>query len=250
VQRVETAEGELLYDAGTDVERVCPEPETESGDVAADVATDVAADGATSNFTAGLVDLSGSLFPLQPRCALRVESPQRIFLITTVLKVVVRSGSGARAGTASEGRNDLFGKTGTTNGPRDAWFAGGNAEVIAVAWVGFDNDSRELGSTEQGGRTAIPAWIDYMRVALDGMPDRELPRPPGIVELRVVRETGLRAADCRRDVPFEYFLEENQPEREPESVCFGTGPLPQSSDPGAAPGTNPRPGPASDRLFE
>ena len=91
-----------------------------------------------------------------------------------------------------------------------------------------------------------------MKVALDGMPDRELPRPPGIVELRIVPETGLVAADCRREFEWEKFLEESRPEREPESNCLTAPPLAGSPDGGSDPetGVRPIPSPGSDRLFE
>jgi penicillin-binding protein 1A len=245
IDHVETADGELRYDASREVETICPETETATG-----------TDSATVNppESGSLVVPLGELFTAQQRCAEQVESPQRIYLITDVLKEVVKSGSGARARTAFPDRSDLFGKTGTTNGPRDAWFAGGNAEIIAVAWVGFDTDARELGSvpgvSEQGGRTAIPAWIDFMKVALDGMPDRELPRPPGIVELRVVPETGLVAADCRQEFRWEFFLEERLPAREPDTNCLTAAPLTATPDSGSSPETTTRPQPSGGRLFE
>ncbi len=240
VERVESAAGALEYDAIPQVEQVCPEVAAEDEDRA----------GGNPLASGSLVAPLTELYAAPRRCAEQVESPQRIYLITDVLKQVVKSGSGARAGREFGARNDLFGKTGTTNGPRDAWFAGGNAEIVAVAWVGFDSDTRVLGRNEQGGRTAIPAWIEFMRVALDGMPDRELPRPPGIVELRIVPETGLVAADCRREFVWEKFLEDNQPEREPESNCLRAEPLTGVPEDGSVPETGVRPGPGSNRLFE
>jgi membrane carboxypeptidase/penicillin-binding protein len=89
-----------------------------------------------------------------------------------------------------------------------------------------------------------------MRVALDGMPDRELPRPPGIVELRIVPETGLVAAECRRDFVTENFLVESQPEREPETSCLSAAPLTVSPDADGDPANAAQPGSGSDRLFE
>ena len=240
VERVETAAGDLDYDASPLVEQVCPEAEPEAAGSAP------ANPGDAGSFAVPL----GELYSATLRCAEQVESPQRIYLITDVLKQVIREGSGIRAGREFRDRSDLFGKTGTTNGPRDAWFAGGNAGIVAVAWVGFDSDVRELGSREQGGRTAIPAWTEFMKVALDGMPSRDLPRPPGIVELRIVPETGLVAAECRREFVQENFLVENQPEREPETNCLTLAPLPGSPDAGSDAPTAVRPSPVSDRLFE
>jgi len=140
-----------------------------------------------------------------------------------VLKEVVRSGSGGRAGIAIR-RSDLAGKTGTTTGPRDAWFAGFNSDLVAVARVGFDEDSRDLGNNEQGGVTAIPAWIGYMQVMLDGQPEHALEQPTGIIERRINPRTGLIAAGCNRDTMTEYYLLETQPERESDLACFsGSG---------------------------
>jgi len=153
------------------------------------------------------------------------------------MKDVVKIGSGRRAGQAFPRRDDLAGKTGTTTGPRDAWFAGFNADVVAVVRVGFDVDTRELGQGEQGGRTAIPAWIDFMSAALEGMPEHSLPRPPGIVERRIDPDTGLIAADCNRNARWEMFLLESQPEREPDTVCLATDSSPDRPDeiPGVIP---------------
>jgi penicillin-binding protein 1A len=240
VQRVETADGEVLYDSNLSVERVCAEPDFDLDTAPALLPAAALRD--------GLIQQASDLFPWPLGCAEQVESPQRIYLIADVMKQVVRRGSGVAAGRAFEGRDDLFGKTGTTNGPRDAWFAGGNADIVSVAWVGFDTDARELGGGEQGGRTAIPAWIELMKVALAGMPERGLPRPPGIVDLRIVQETGLIAADCRRDFSWELFVEENQPEREPETVCFGSNAEPLSTDPGENPGVSSDS--SSGRLFQ
>ena len=84
-----------------------------------------------------------------------VITPQNAFLMTDLLKDVVRGGTAARAHTAFPERTDLAGKTGTTNEGRDTWFVGFNSDVVSAVWVGFDQD-RSLGGTEQGGRTALP----------------------------------------------------------------------------------------------
>ena len=245
IERVETADGELVYDASQFVVTICPESDTEVE----------AREPASPLESGSLVVPLGEIYTAPLRCAEQVESPQRIFLITDVLKEVIRAGSGFAAREAFPARNDLFGKTGTTNGPRDAWFAGGNAEIVAVVWVGFDSDTRELGGGEQGGRTAIPAWVEFMRAALDGMPDRELPRPPGIVDLRIVPETGLVAADCRREFEWDWvmFLDESRPEREPETNCLTATPVtgvPSDDGSGSIPADTVRPSPGSGRLFE
>jgi penicillin-binding protein 1A len=107
-----------------------------------------------------------------------------------------------RFGTAAKvnalGRNDLAGKTGTTSDSRDAWFAGYQPGLVAVAWIGFDQP-RSLGSNETGGAAALPIWIDYMGKMLKGVPDYQYPVPEGIVVQTVEGENG----------PYtEYFLSE------------------------------------------
>jgi penicillin-binding protein 1A len=235
VQRVERADGSLLWDASLSVDVVCRQDPA-------------VADRAETQETR-LIERKGDLFP-PLRCADQVESPQRVYLITDVLKQVVKETSGRRAGRAFPERSDLAGKTGTTNGPRDAWFAGFNADIVAVVRVGFDDDLQELGRNEQGGVTAIPAFIDFMKVALDGMDNHELPRPPGIVERRINAKNGLIAADCNRDTIWELFLVENQPAREPNSNCYSPGSL--FTEPGINPNSGSGSGSSSgsDSLFE
>jgi penicillin-binding protein 1A len=153
------------------------------------------------------------------RRAARVVSAQNVYLITDIMKDVVRTGSGRRAQALA--RRDIAGKTGTTNGPRDAWFAGFNADIVAAAWVGFDDDERPLGRGEQGGVTAIPMWIGFMAEALDGLPEHSLERPPGIVEHRINKQTGLIASDYNPDAIFEKFAVGHLPGREPDGPYRG-----------------------------
>jgi penicillin-binding protein 1A len=143
-----------------------------------------------------------------------IITPQNAYLMTDLLKDVVRGGTAARAHTAFPERTDLAGKTGTTNEGRDTWFVGFNSDVVSAVWVGFDQD-RSLGGTEQGGRTALPMWIDYMREALANEPEHTLPRPVGIVEYRIDPASGLIANDAARDTVFEKFDIDNVPAREP-----------------------------------
>ena len=113
-----------------------------------------------------------------------------------------------QAGTARRarqlGRDDLAGKTGTTNDEMDAWFAGFNGHRVAVAWVGYDK-LQPLGRGEGGGRAALPAWIDYMRVALDGVAPSVQPRPDGLVTVRIDPETGELADYTTANAIFETF---------------------------------------------
>ncbi len=107
--------------------------------------------------------------------------PRNAFLMTTMLRDVVRAGTATKA--LALGRSDLAGKTGTTNDSFDAWFAGYNHALVGVAWVGYDQP-RSLGDRETGGGVALPIWIGYMRVALQGVPEMPLKPPPGVVNMQ------------------------------------------------------------------
>lgn len=106
----------------------------------------------------------------------RAIPARNAFVTNTMLNGVVTNGTAARA-TASLGRSDLYGKTGTTNESKDAWFAGFQANKVAVVWFGFDTP-RNLGSGETGGGLSLPIWIQYMRSALQGVPVQSLIAQP------------------------------------------------------------------------
>jgi membrane carboxypeptidase/penicillin-binding protein len=108
------------------------------------------------------------------------------------------------------GEHSLAGKTGTTNDQVDALFSGYNDQVVTTAWVGFDNQ-RHMGRRETGGRAALPMWINFMRVALDGMPENLQEQPEGLVTIRIDAETGKRAYSGTTKSLFELFREENAP---------------------------------------
>ena len=133
-------------------------------------------------------------------------------VITDLMRDVVRRGTGRRAYRELK-RGDLAGKTGTTNDRRDAWFSGFNPDIVATAWVGFDQE-RSLGRREEGGRTALPMWIYFMREATAGLPERSLSPPRGLVTVRISPETGLLASAGDRGAVFETFRAERVPTRE------------------------------------
>jgi penicillin-binding protein 1A len=97
-----------------------------------------------------------------------------------LLQSVAQRGTGAKSNVLK--RTDLAGKTGTTNDSRDAWFAGYQHTLTAIAWIGYDNP-RSLGDKETGGGLALPVWIEYMAKALKGVPEYRMPMPGGIVML-------------------------------------------------------------------
>ena len=124
----------------------------------------------------------------RPGIAPRVITEQNAYLVRSMMMDVVRRGTGVKVMEMK--RNDLAGKTGTTNEQRDAWFSGYNSELVTSVWVGFDNHD-PLGRYEVGGKAALPIWMDYMRVALRDVPDVPLPLPDGITQARINPETGL-----------------------------------------------------------
>jgi len=140
----------------------------------------------------------------------RVITAQNAYLMTSMMRDVIRRGTGQRANEL--GRNDIAGKTGTTNDQRDAWFAGFNPNVVTVTWVGFD-DTHPLGAAETGGRAALPMWIDFMRAALQGVPDHPAEQPPGLVTVRIDPDTGLLADSKDRKAIFETFFADHVPTR-------------------------------------
>jgi penicillin-binding protein 1A len=144
------------------------------------------------------------------RIAPRVISPQNDWIMDDMMHDVTTRGTGARAGAALH-RADVSGKTGTNNGPVDTWFNGFNPNIVATVWVGFDQE-RPLGEGEEGSRTAVPIWINFMREALRAQPDRPRPMPPGLVTLRISPKTGALAAANEADAINETFMEEHQPQ--------------------------------------
>ncbi|MFT4845274.1 MAG: penicillin-binding protein 1A [Cellvibrionaceae bacterium] len=161
----------------------------------------------------GVINISEApgvfIVDLEGRPAARVMDERVVYMMNSIMRDVVKRGTGTRAQVL--GRNDLAGKTGTTNGPIDAWFSGFNDHTVTTTWVGFDDNSK-LGRGEYGGISALPIWIDYMRLALADVPDTVRPQPNGIVTIRVNAETGERARLSDPNGIYELFLEENTPE--------------------------------------
>ncbi len=145
-----------------------------------------------------------SLQPYAPR----VISKQNVWIMNSLTQDVIKNGTGRRALTLA--RNDLSGKTGTTNDQRDAWFSGFNTKIVTVAWVGFDKFS-PLGNRETGARAALPMWIEYMRTALENIPQSLLKQPPGLVYARIDPNTGKLASADNPDAIFEVFRSEYVP---------------------------------------
>ncbi len=125
---------------------------------------------------------------IELRPAPRVISEHNAYQMDSMLKDVIKLGTGRKALVLN--RKDIVGKTGTTNDQHDAWFAGYQPNIATVVWLGFD-EHKPLGRGEVGGVAALPIWIDYMRVALQGEPNIERPLPEDMVKLKINPETGL-----------------------------------------------------------
>ncbi|WP_193165821.1 penicillin-binding protein 1A [Microbulbifer hainanensis] len=143
----------------------------------------------------------------RPR-APRAISAETAYIMDSILKDVIKKGTGKRALVMKRG--DIAGKTGTTNGPRDAWFSGYSPYLATSAWVGFDSNG-ELGKNEYGGSAALPIWIDFMSAALKGLPERHLPQPDDIVTVRIDPRTGRRTSSGGM---FEIFRADHVPGRQ------------------------------------
>lgn len=149
----------------------------------------------------------------------RVIDERNIYLLTSMMRDVVKRGTARKALVLQ--RNDLAGKTGTTNDQRDAWFNGFNHDIAATAWVGFDK-IRSLGNRETGGKAALPIWIDFMRYALNEKPEVPLKQPPGIVTVRIDKKTGLQTNASNPNAMFEIFRTENVPQMDQSNDSIET----------------------------
>jgi len=139
----------------------------------------------------------------------RVISPETAYLTTNLLESVVQSGTGWRARSL---KRPVAGKTGTTNDLKDAWFIGYTNQLLAVSWVGYDQE-RPLGSKETGSKAAAPAWVAFMEEATKDMPVENFPVPDSIVFRPIDPMTGLLAPEDGSDVVIEAFAPNTAPVR-------------------------------------
>ena len=146
--------------------------------------------------------------PLNRSYAPRIITPQICFLMNSLLRDVVQHGTATGAKVLN--RQDLAGKTGTTNEQRDAWFTGYTQSNTASAWVGFD-DFSPLGNSETGGVAALPMWIEFMRTALKNTPEIPLEMPQGIVKAFISPETGLLTDSSNNNGIWEFFQADHVP---------------------------------------
>lgn len=143
-----------------------------------------------------------------PVAAERIIDERTAFIMTSMLQDVIKRGTGRRA--LALGRDDLAGKTGTTNESKDSWFSGYNADYITTVWAGFDQPE-SLGRNEYGGTVALPIWMSYMAVALKDKPSHLLAEPDGLLTLRIDPHSGRAATADTPDAYFELFKSEDSP---------------------------------------
>jgi penicillin-binding protein 1A len=177
------------------------------------------------------------------RYAPRVVSAENAFLVSEMMRSAVQvkdgwdnRGTGWRAALLMNRRNDIAGKTGTTNDVRDTWFSGFTPDLVATAWVGFDDNNRRLGGTsrnqnlvnknperynyignamtgsESGAIAALPAWIRFMQYALAGKPEHLLPMPTDLLKVRIDKGTGKLTNRTDKTAMFEYFTQGTEPQ--------------------------------------
>ncbi len=143
------------------------------------------------------------------KIAPRIMEQRVAYILNSMLESVIADGSGNRV-YRELGRDDLRGKTGTTNGPQELWFSGFNKNIATTVFVGLDQPE-PLGEREQGATVAVPIWIDFMREALKDEPETTLSRPDGIVDLLIDQTSGNPATPGNPNAVFEYFRAENAP---------------------------------------
>jgi penicillin-binding protein 1A len=158
----------------------------------------------------------------------QIIRPQVAYLLADMMADVIKRGTGVRARVLN--RDDIAGKTGTTNDWHDAWFNGFNGALVTTVWTGFDQD-RSLGEGEEGGRVSVPIWTYFMHEALAGAPRRGVPVPDGIVTVRISPETGLLASADNPNGIMEKFIEGNLPKTEVYGGPTGQNPMTDGEKP-------------------
>ena len=145
--------------------------------------------------------------------ATRAISEQNAFLVTSVLHDVILRGTATGALVLK--RNDLSGKTGTTNNQFDAWFVGYNNNLVALTWMGFDQPQS---LHEYGAQAALPMWIAFIDAALKNVSEQPIPQPSGILSVRIDPMTGALAEADKPDAIFEYFMQPYLPTSDTETA--------------------------------
>ena len=218
IDRVEDATGKVLQQADPAV--ACPQ----CGRASAPLLSKGERGG-----RAGLVDEAphdGKTLIPPKNLAPQIISPQIAYLLADMMADVIKRGTGQRARTLN--RDDIAGKTGTSNDFHDAWFNGFNADIVTTVWTGFDADRSLGGNDDQAAHVAVPTWTYFMHEALAGTARHPVPIPEGIVSVRISPQTGLLASSDNPNGIMEKFIEGNLPKSE---VFEGSNPNPEADKP-------------------
>ena len=200
IDRITDAEGGTVYESSPAV--ACTECRTDV--VEGETGPTGGAEGTVTRRT----PLAGPSGLDDKHLATQAISAANAFIMTDMMKDVIRRGTARRALVLK--RDDIAGKTGTTNDRRDTWFSGFNAGIVATAWVGFDQE-RSLGANEEGGHTALPMWVYFMSEAMRGQGERQLRQPDGVVSARISPLSGQLAGVGDPSAVFEFFLKDHLP---------------------------------------
>jgi len=191
IQRIESEDGQIVMQADPAVVcNTCSEELRDEDDEPVDIAAMIASAQNPQHLAPRGLDANNA------------------WIMNSMMRDVIKIGTGR--GALVLNRPDLAGKTGTTNDQKDAWFSGFNGDIVTTVWVGFD-DSKPLGKRETGASAALPMWVEYMRVALDGVPESVMERPPGLVTVKIDPSTGLLAGADDPNAVFESFRADNVP---------------------------------------
>jgi penicillin-binding protein 1A len=202
IDRIEDAGGKVLQQANPAI--VC----AQCGRATAGISAKSGARGASLDEAPH----DGKSLITEKNLAPQILSPQIAYLLADMMADVIKRGTGQRARTLN--RDDIAGKTGTSNDFHDAWFNGFNGDIVTTVWTGFDSD-RSLGdNSDQASRVAVPTWTYFMKQALDGTPRHPVPVPDGIVSVRISPKTGLLASSEDPSGIMEKFVEGNLPKAE------------------------------------
>ena len=212
IDRIINQNGQVVFaNKSPKVCRNCPAEKEPAANTAASRRQSLAADPTDwlmdNNSLEDLVESIGQT-AIQAKYAPRVLDERNAFIMQSMLRDVVKRGTGRRALVLK--RNDLAGKTGTTNDAADTWFNGFNSSLVASVWVGFSGQD-PLGSNAYGSNVPLPIWIDFMRAALVDVPEILPSQPAGVVTIKVDPKTGEAVSPSNPNGISEIFLTENAP---------------------------------------
>ena len=214
IDHIEDYNGKIIYQAKPlTVCHDCDVHTDEEADSGDGTGTEEPAAAATDT-TGPVTEQLQATKPAEPeeQHAERVVEARNIYIINSMTRSVIHDPHGTGHKAMVLKRDDLSGKTGTTNDQRDAWFAGYDSSIVTVCWTGFDNYNK-LGNYETGAKAALPMWIDYMQVALQGIPDVIPPQPPGLINVLIDPETGKPTNPDTKGAFFEIFRVEHAPKK-------------------------------------